>query len=195
MKTVRQSLLLGTLAAVGLLLAGCSQLEPARTAIAGVESAISAASAEAGKYIPSDLEAANGKLAELKKAFDAKDYKSVIASAPAALESAKGLVAAAAAKKDEVVKMATADWGTLSASLPGMVQTLTTRVNTLGKSKSPPAGYEAAKMALSEATEGWTQAQAAQAAGNVEDAAALARTVKDKAAAAFTALGMQMPGA
>lgn len=189
------ALMLTSLAAAGLMLAACSQQEPAQTAIAGIESAVGAAGADAAKYIPEQVAEVNGKLADLKKSFESQDYKAVIAGAPAVLESAKGLAAAAAAKKDDVVKLATADWGTLSASLPAMVKAAQDRVNALGKSRKPPEGFEAAKAALSEATEGWTQAQAAQASGDIEQAAALARTVKEKTTAAFEALKMKLPGA
>jgi len=60
-----------------------------------------------------------------------------------------------------------------------------------------PSGVDlnAAKSALKEATEGWTKAQAAQAAGNIEDAASMAQMVKDKATAAAAALKLKLPGA
>jgi hypothetical protein len=160
--------------------------------VADVEAALSAAGADAGKYIPDQLSSAQAKLTELKDAIAKKDYKAVIAAAPAALESAKGLVAAAAAKKDEVMKMATSDWTSLSASLPAMMSAVTSRVAVLSKSKKLPEGVDlaAAKTALADATSSWTKAQADSAAGNVESAAEAAKMVKEKAMAAMTALKM-----
>jgi hypothetical protein len=191
------SLTYALLAVGSLLVAACSQMEPAQQALAGVESAVNAAGDQAQKYIPEQYAKAQASLADLKKSFDAKDYKAVIANAPAALSAAKDLAAAAAAKKEEVIKMATSDWASLSAAVPGLVAAVQSRVNVLGKSKHPPAGVDlnAAKAALTEATEGWAKAQAASTAGNVEDAAALARTVKEKATAAATALKLKLPGA
>lgn len=183
------------LLAVGsLLLAGCSQLEPAKQAIAGVEQAIDAASAEAGKYVPDQLASAKASLAELKTAFDAKDYATVVAKAPAALESAKALAAAAVVKKDEAIKAATAQWGTLSTAVPAMVAAVKSRVDALGKHAPKGVDLAAAKASLAEATEGWAKAQAASAAGNVEDAASLAQGVKDKALAAAQALKLKLAG-
>ncbi len=189
---------LSWLAVAGLMLAACAnQMEPAKQALDGIESAVSAASADAGKYIPEQLADVQAKLGDLKSSFDKKDYKAVIAGAPAVLATAQGLATAAAAKKDEVMKAAAAEWTTLSGSLPGLVAAVTSRVNVLSKSRTPPAGVDlaAAKGALAEATEGWTKAQAASTAGNVEEAASLAKMVQEKATAAATALNLKLPGA
>jgi len=185
------------LAVGGLVLAGCSQLDPAQKALAEVQAAVDSASEQAVKYIPEQFNAAKQGVADLKTAFDAKDYRTVIANAPAALAAAKQLAVAAAAKKDEVVKAATTDWASLSATLPALVATVKSRVDVLAKSKHLPAGVDlaAAKAALADATDGWAKAQAASAAGSVEDAAALARTVKEKALAAAQALNLKLPGA
>jgi hypothetical protein len=186
------------LAVAGLMLAACSnQMVPAKAAIDNIETAVNAASADAGKYVPNDFAAVQGKVAELKASFDKKEYAAVIAGAPAVLASAQGLAAAAAAKKDEVMKMAASDWSSLSASVPALVAAVTSRVAVLGKSKHLPEGVDlnAAKAALAEATESWTKAQAASTAGNVEEAASSVRTAKDKATAAADALKMKMPGA
>lgn len=185
-------------AVAGLMLAACaSQMEPAKQAIDGIESAVSAASADAGKYIPEQLSGVQSKLAGLKASFDKKDYKAVLAGAPAVLTEAQGLAAAAAAKKDEVLKALGTEWTTLSGSLPGLVAAVKSRVDVLSKSRKPPAGVDlaAAKAALADATDGWAKAQAASTSGNVEEAVNLARTVKDKATAAATALKLQLPGA
>ncbi len=188
---------LALLAVGGLMLAGCSQMDPAQKALAEVQTAVDAASDQAGKYIPEQFNAAKQGVAELQSAFDAKDYRTVIAKAPGALAAAKQLAVAAAAKKEEVVKAATADWASLSGSLPALVATVKNRVDALGKSKHLPAGVDlaAAKAALADATDSWTKAQAASTAGNVEDAASLAHTVKAKAMAAAQALGLKLPGA
>ena len=86
-----------------LLLGACAnQMEPAQSALAGIDSAVSAASADAGKYIPDQLSAVQTKLADLKTAFEKKDYAAVLTGAPAILTEAQGLLGAAALKKDEV---------------------------------------------------------------------------------------------
>ena len=181
-----------------LLLGACAnQMEPAQSALAGIDSAVSAASADAGKYIPDQLSAVQTKLADLKTAFEKKDYAAVLTGAPAILTEAQGLLGAAAMKKDEVVKAMGGEWTTLAATLPGLVYAVTSRVAVLAKSKHLPAGVDlaAATSSSADATSLWSKAQAAFAAGNVEEAVTAARDVKAKAEAAAAALKMVIPGA
>jgi hypothetical protein len=180
-----------------LLLAGCSQMEPAQQALAGVETALNAAGDQAAKYIPEQYAKVKASVDELKKSFDAKDYKAVLANAPAVLSAAKELGTTAAAKKDEAVKMATAEWTSLTAAVPGLIAAVQSRVNVLGNSKHPPSGVDlnTAKASLSEATAGWSKAQSAATAGSIDDAAALGRAAKDSATTAAAALKLKLPGA
>ena len=181
-----------------LLLAACaSQMEPAQQAIAGIESAISTASADAGKYVPAQLTAVQAKLADLKADFDKQDYKSVLTGAPALLADAQGLLGAAAMKKEEVMKAMSADWTSMAASLPSLVSSVKSHVDALGKGHHVPAGVDlaAAKSGLADATTLWGKAQAAFSAGNVEEAVNAAKEVKAKAEAAAAALKMKLPGA
>ena len=197
--TIRTNMTAGFLAvATALLLSACAnQMEPAQQAIAGIDSAISAASADAGKYIPEELSGVQTKLADLKASFDKKDYAAVLAGAPAILADAQGLLGAAAIKKDEVVKAMGGEWTTLAASVPGLVSAVSSRVAVLAKSKHPPAGVDlaAATSDSADAASLWSKAQAAFSAGNVEEAVTTARAVKAKAEAAAGALKMMLPGA
>jgi hypothetical protein len=183
--------------AAALLLAACAnQMEPAKQAIANIESAIAAA-ADAPKYIPDQLAAVQTKLADLKTAFDSKDYAGVLAKAPAVLSEAQGLLGAAMLKKEAMVKAATAEWPTLSAALPGLMATVKKRADALGKSAHPPAGVDvgAAKSAVSDADIAWTKAQAANSSGDVETAVASAHEAKAKLEAAAGAMKMTLPAA
>ena len=181
-------------AAVAALAVACAnQMEPAQKALDGLGNAVTAADAAgASRYIPEQFSAVQAKVGELKAAVDKKDYAAVLAGAPAVLGEAQALIGAAAAKKDEVVKAATAEWTTLGASLPQLVEAVKSRVGVLGKSKHLPAGVdlEAAKTGLADATAAWDKAQKA---GNVEDAVAAAREAKAKAEAAAAALKLTLP--
>jgi len=191
-----------SMAFAALLLAGCAnQMEPAKKAIADIEAAIAAAP-DAAQYIPDQLGGVTQKLADLKAKFDQKDYKGVIAAAPALLTEAQGLAGAAASAREaaEAAKAAAlealgAEWSSLSAALPAQVAALESRVNVLSKSKKLPANldqatFDSVKTGLTDAKALWDQATAAQAAGNVEAAVTAARQVKEKADAAMAALGM-----
>jgi len=186
-----------------LLLAGCAnQMEPAKKAIADIEAAISAAGPDASQYVPDQLGTVTQQLGDLKAKFDQKDYKGVIAAAPALLTQAQALAGAAASAKEaaEAAKAAAlealgAEWTTLSAALPAQVAAIESRVNILSKSKKLPANldqatFDSVKAGLADAKTLWDEATAAQASGNVEAAVTAARQVKEKADAAMAALGM-----
>lgn len=176
-----------------LLLAACSsQMQPARQAINDINSAVAATSEDAAKYIPEQLSDVQHKLADLNAAYDKKDYATVLAQAPAVLTEAKGLPAAAAAKKDEIAKALAAEWTQLSASVPQLVTSVKTRIDALSKSRRVPkdVNLSAAKSGLQDATVSWDQAQAASKVGNVAAAVAAAKDAKTKAEAAASALKM-----
>lgn len=189
-----------SMAFAALLLAGCAnQMEPAQKAIADIEAAITAAGADASQYVPDQLSAVTGKLADLKAKFEKKDYKGVIAAAPALLTEAQGLAGAAATAKEAALAAArealNAEWATLSGALPAAVAAIESRVNMLSKSKKLPANldkatFDSVKTGLADAKALWDQATAEQASGNVEAAVTAARQVKEKADAAMAALGM-----
>ena len=184
------------LAVAGLLLSACAnQMEPAKQAIDNIDSTVNAAAADAGRYVPEQLADVRAKLGELKATYEKKDYKAVIAGAPAVLTAAQGLASAAAAKKDEAMKAATEQWTTLSASVPKLVETVKSRVDVLSKSRKPPAGVDlaTAKTELAAATDAWTRAQTASTSGNAEEAANQAKMAQEKATAAATALKLTLP--
>ena len=114
------------------LLAACAgQMEPAKKLIGDIDSTVSAASADAEKYVPDQLHDVQAKLADLKASFDKKDYAAVVSGAPAVLTAAQGLATAAAAKKDEVLKALNTDWSGLSTALPGYVTAIQSRIDLL----------------------------------------------------------------
>ena len=183
-------------AATLLMVACANQMEPAKQAIAGIESAIAAAP-DAAKYVPDQLTAVQAKLADLKTAYDNKDYKTVMAGAPAVLADAQGLMGATMLKKEAVVKAMNDEWPGLAASMPGLMTAVTNRATALGKSKHAPAGVDmaAAKSAVDDGTASWAKAQAASTAGDVETAVASAHDAKAKFEAAAAAMKMTLPAA
>jgi hypothetical protein len=170
-------------------------MEPAQKAISDIEAAVAAAGDDATKYVPDEVRAVNDQVATLKAQFDKKDYKGVIAAAPAVLAKAQALVASAAAKKTESMDALNAEWGSLAASVPQAVAAIQSRVDILSKSKKLPAGMdkatlESTKTGLAEANTLWTHATAAQSSGDLEQSVGLARQTKEKADGLLAALGM-----
>ena len=196
MNTIQPYARFVALVLAALVLAGCAnQKEPAQKAIADIEAAVAAAGEDATKYVPDQVQAVNDQLANLKSMFDKKDYKGVLAAAPALLSQAQGLTAAAAAKKTEMMDMYAGEWSTLAESVPQAVAAIQSRVDVLSKSKRLPAGMDAQKLdsvkaGLAEANSTWTQATQAQAAGDLEQAVTLAQQVKTRTDELLTTLGM-----
>jgi hypothetical protein len=199
MKTIHPYARFLALVLAAVAIAGCAnKMEPAQKAIADIEAAITAAGADATKYIPDQVQAVNDQLANLKAMFDKKDYKGVLAGAPAVLTAAQGLATEAAAKKTEMMDMYAGEWSNLASSVPQAVAAIQSRVDVLSKSKKLPAGMdkaalESVKTDLADANTMWTQATQAQAAGDLEQAVTLAQQVKTKADELLSTLGMS-PG-
>jgi hypothetical protein len=167
------------------LLACAGQKEPAQKLLLDTDATIIAASAEAAKYVPQQLAEVRRQYADLRAAFDKQDYAGVLAAAPAVLGAAQTLATAAAAKKDEVLKVLNDDWTGLAAVLPDDVAAIQARIDLLAAkkpNKRPASGVDldAAKSTLSDATSLWSKATAAFAAGNLDEAVATAKAVKAK---------------
>jgi hypothetical protein len=200
MKTIQPYTRFIALVLAAFAIAGCAnKMAPAQKAIADVEAAVAAAGEDATKYIPEQVQAVNDQVANLKAMFDKKDYKGVLAAAPAALTQAQGLTSAAAAKKTEMMDAYAGEWSTLSSSVPEAVAAIQSRVDVLSKSKKLPAGMDAAtldsvKTSLAEANTMWSQATEAQAAGDLEQAVTLAQQVKTRTDELLTTLGMTAAG-
>jgi len=183
-----------------LILAACAgQKEPAQRLISDVESVVTAASSEAAKYIPDQLAVVPSKLDALKASFAKQDYAAVVTSAPAVLSSAQELATAAAARKDEVLKSLNETWSALAATVPAEVTAVQNRIEELSKKpgRKMAAGLDlnAAKGAAGDATALWSKAQAAFAAGNLDEAVSTAKDVKAKVEAVAAALKLDLPAA
>jgi len=178
-------------------LAACSSGKaPAEQAIKAAEEAFNAAKGEAVKYVPDQVKAVEDALNAAKDSFAKKDYAAATSAATSVAAKAKELVAAAAAKKDELTK----SWGDLSGGLPQMLDAVKSRVDILSKSKKLPANldkekFEGAQSGLAEANKTWDEANSAFKEGNLAAAVAKATAVKEKASEIMATLGMQLPQA
>ena len=181
-----------------MLLAACAnKMEPAQKMIATIDSTLSAASADAAKYVPDQLKDVQDKVDALKASFANKDYTAVITGAPAVLASAQGLAAAAAAKKSEVLQGLNDDWTKLAGALPGNVADIQHRLVVLGKNRRLAHGIDlaAAKSSLADVNSLWSKAQGAFASGNVEEAVTTAKDVQSKVASLAESIKLTLPAA
>ena len=179
------------------LLAACAgQKGPAQKLIGDIEATVAAASAEAAKYVPDELAAVQSKLAALKASFDKQDYAAVVSGGPQVLSEAQNLATAAAAKKDEILKALNDQWTGLAGSLPADVAAVQNRIDVLskkpGKKLSAGIDLDAAKAGAGDATALWSKAQAAFAAGNLDEAVSTAKDVKVKIEALAASLKVNL---
>jgi hypothetical protein len=188
---------LSVVSLVAVLLAACAgQKEPAEKLIGEIQATVTAASAEAAKYIPDQLAGVQTQLNALKASFDKQDYAAVVSGAPAVLTAARSLATDAAAKKDEVLKALNDKWTALAGSVPEYLTTLQNRIDFLAKkaNKKAAAGVDldGAKSALSDAMATWSKAQAAFATGNMDEAVTTAQDVKSKVEALASSLKVDL---
>ncbi len=182
-----------------MLLASCGgQKEPAGKLLGDFQARVIAASSEAAKYVPEQLADVQSKLVALKAAYDRQDYADIAANGPAVLSAAEGLATAAAAKKDEILKVLDEEWSGLAAELPGYMSEVQNRIELLnkksGKKAAPGIDLAAAKSGADDAASLWSKAQAAFAAGNLDEAVATAKQVKARIAAAAASLKLDLGG-
>jgi HAMP domain-containing protein len=173
-----------------LIIACANQMEPAKNALDNIDATLTAASADAQKYIPDQLANAQSKVAVLTASFDKKDYAAVVAGAPAVLAEVNALAGAAAAKKDEILKALGKEWTGLASSIPQLVTAVQTRIDALSKARHVPKNVDltTARSGLTDATSAWEKAQTAFKTGNASDAVTAAKDAKGKLEAAAAAL-------
>jgi exonuclease VII large subunit len=165
--------------------------------IEDIESALTAASADAAKYVPDRLNDVQTRLDDLNTAFSAQDYPAVLARGPAILTEAQGLAGAAAARKAEIMQDLNAQWTSLAAALPEDATALESRIDQLSRKSHGKlaAGIDlsAAKGDLSDATSEWSKAQGAFGNGNMDEAVSTAKDVKSKFEALAGKLNVTLP--
>ena len=188
---------LGLLSLMAIMLAACAgQKEPAAKLIGEIQATVTAASAEAAKYIPEQLTSVQNQLSALKASFEKQDYAAVVSGAPGVLMAAESLATAAAEKKDDALKALNDKWTALAGSVPGYLTAAQNRIDFLGKkaNKKAAAGIDldGAKSVLSDAMSLWSKAQAAFATGNMEEAVKTAQDANSKTEAVASGLKVDL---
>jgi len=178
---------------VGMLMfvACAGQKGPAELAIKAAEEAINAAKVEAEKYVPDQMAELDNALAAVKDKFAKGEYGAVIPEAQSLVTKAKGVLDAALAKKGELMK----NWTDLSQGVPGMLEAIQGKVDSLAKSVKLPAGltaekFEEVKTTFMSAKDDWAKALESFKAGNYAEAVSVAGTVKEKAVQTMQTLGI-----
>src|SRR3954471_19329542 len=163
-----------------------NQKEPAEKAVAQVESSFAEVRADAEKYAAEEFKDVNDSVENLKKNLARKDYGSVVRQAPpgnAAINTLKTTVEQRKADTEQMMAAATTEWNEITATVPGMVDSLQKRVDQLGKTHRYPkgldkAGFDTAKTDFENLKTGWTSASSQFTEGKVAEALRKARAIK-----------------
>jgi hypothetical protein len=183
------------IAATTLLFTGCArQKNEATQALSAIESSVSALKEEGAKYAPVAYQGVESTLATLKDSLAKEDYKSVLAGTPELSKAVDTLKTAIASGKQQF-EAATAEWGTLSADVPKMVEAIQSRVDILASAKKLPKNvsqevFDSAKSGLDTMKTQWSEATAAFTEGKPAEAVDKAKAVQAKGAEVLAALGM-----
>ena len=188
--------LLATLMAV--LLVGCSQHPQATQAILSSEDALVQIRDMAQTYAPDQLHAVDEQLNALRDSLAKRDFKAVLAGAPALNTAISNLKAAASAKKqeaEEALARAKDAWGPLSTEVPKMVDAIQSRVDILSKSHHLPKSVTKDSLAAAESwldsmKSAWSDASTAATGGDYTTAMTKAQSMKDQASQVMKSLGM-----
>ena len=132
------------------LFVGCTDAAkaPAEAAMAAAGSAVESLQGEATKFAPDAVKSVQASYAAAKDLVAKQDYKGALAAAGEIPAKAKAALAAAAAKKDALVK----SWGELAAGVPELVNSLKARIASLSSAKKLPKGID--KAVIAKANEG-----------------------------------------
>jgi hypothetical protein len=171
---------------------GNAQKEATAAAIAAAQSAITAAQGEAAKYAPDQLKAAQDAVQSAKDALAKDDYEAALKGAQDAAAKAKDLAAAAAAKKDELMK----GWNSLNASIPKQMQEVKAKLDAYSHGAKMPAGMDKIKLAdaktqYEQLKQGMADATASFNQGNLADATNRASGLQDLLAKLMEMLGIK----
>lgn len=164
---------------------------PAEAAMKTAETALAELKGDVVKFAPAEVKAAQDAFADAKDKIAKEDYKGALAAAGDIPAKVKAALAAAAAKKDALVKA----WNDASSGLPNMVAAIKSRVDILSQSKKLPAGVdkaalEKAKEGLASLETGWAQASEQFKGGAVAEAIAQAKDLKAKGSEIMKSIGL-----
>ena len=180
---------------ISLFLVACvpANKEPASEAIKAAEGAFNAVKGEAIKYVPERAKNVEDAIISAKARFEQGNFDEALNIAKAIPEKVKVLTTAIESKKVELTK----NWEEISGETSGMLSAIKDKLENLSASKRLPktlnkAKLEAAKADYEAAAKMSDEAKSTFAGGNMAEAIAKAKTVKDKAMGVMNNLGMQV---
>ena len=156
----------------------------ATAAISTADTAYSAISDQAQKYVPDQAKAVQDTITAAKTSLTNGDYEAALNSAKDLPGKLKDLAEAIKAKKDEL----TAKWNEMSGSMPGLVTAAQAKMDALKKAHKLPAG---AADGMANMKQTWSDAASAFSSGDLSSAMDKASAAKEKLTSLQQMMGMK----
>jgi uncharacterized phage infection (PIP) family protein YhgE len=173
---------LGMAVLIAVIVVGCGsgQRDATDAAISAAQGAVDSVKAEAEKYVPEQVDAAEKSLQSAREALAKNDYQSALAKAQDAANQAKEMAKSAVGKKEEWEKT----WKELNDSLPKAMDQVNARIYAYSHGARMPEGMdqdvlEEAKAEYARMKQGWEDAKAAAANGKLGEAIEKGTGVKE----------------
>lgn len=162
------------------LAAACGKA-PAEQALKAADAALAAAQPEVQKFAPAQWTALSADAAAAKAQFEKGEYKEALAGAQALLPKTQAAVAAASAKKTELIATFTA----LKATMPSALDALSKQLAAYASMRKLPAGIDKAAVANAQVElpivqAAWQNASTAFENGDMANGVALASQIQTK---------------
>ena len=183
---------------VSLLLGACDPDKlPAQQAYAQVEASVAPVRESLEKYAPEEYDQLNQLMDTMRARLNSEDYQGALDMKAKVMAQLAVASSAAGQKKNAVVQSLSADWKTLAATIPGEMEQVTARVNTLLNANKLPAGVTRDTVVRSQAIVAqlngqWNAALASAQRNSIDDAVKQAQEVKKRYTDVATALNLKL---
>lgn len=181
------------------LLSACDpNKQPAQQAYAKVEASVAPVREMLEKYAPEEYEQLNQTMDSMRTKLNSEDYQGALEMQPRVMAQLAAASSAAGQRKNEVVRDLSNEWRTLVATVPGMVELVTSRVNTLLAASKLPAGISRDTVVRSQAIVAqlsgqWNAALSSAQRSSYDDAVKQGKEVKKRCLDVATALNLKLP--
>jgi hypothetical protein len=179
--------------AAAMAIAGCGSRSTAENVVGQADGALAQVREQAVTTAPEELKAAEGTLAHMKKSFDERDYKVVVADVPQFNTQMKTLNEAIVSKT-AANAAATQEWTTLNTEVPKSIEAIQARVDSIKPNALPKdvtkEELDTAKTELETIKTTWAEATAAAGTGDTATATDKGRIVQAKTEELKNSLGM-----
>ena len=195
MKFTRNTVMLATVAALFLGLAGCaSQKEPAEQALASIEKSLEGSGAQLQKYLPERYEEISASIAALREDLAQEKFGDVVSGAPAVVDTLRRAVADAQIRRAQIRVELESEWVDLSKTMPAMIAAVDKKISSQGG--RPPKGmerdaYKALIDSYDAARGAWSKSASSIDAATFESAVTAARDAKTAIAGVMEKLGVK----